>query len=177
VRFRGSQSTIIDLSQSSTDREFPLFTKNAGDVSRPDYAIFLLNKDLAQLRWHFGLVTTDLKNTNRNLYELMCLWKRLSQSSQPRISAQYEYLSPPVSVCRGKGSANSPKKNDDANDLSDSNSSTADVIRKDGRKSNSSSSRPQIIVPPTADILKEKTNFPSRRATAMGDGDTSKQAS
>ncbi len=53
-------------------QEFPLYAKGV-EVARTDYAIFLLNKDLAQVRWLCGLVTADLKCTLRNLHELLSL--------------------------------------------------------------------------------------------------------
>ena len=54
------------------DREFPLFPKGNERV-RFDYGVFLLNKNIAQLRWLCGESTGDAKPTLRNLSGLLNL--------------------------------------------------------------------------------------------------------
>ncbi|EFX76963.1 hypothetical protein DAPPUDRAFT_321839 [Daphnia pulex] len=68
-----SRSRIIDnVSQREADaqKEFPLFAKGK-DRLYFEYAVYLLNKDIAQLRWLCGLNTTDLAATLPNLYSLL----------------------------------------------------------------------------------------------------------
>ncbi len=83
VVFRGSQSVVLDPSKGERreQQEFPLYAKGV-DVARADYAIFLLNKDLAQVRWQCGLVTADLKCMLRNLHEVLSLGDRQQQQQQ-----------------------------------------------------------------------------------------------
>lgn len=59
-------SSLPDLA----DFRFPLFAKGK-DRLYFEYAVYLLNKDIAQLRWLCGLNTTDLAATLPNLYSLM----------------------------------------------------------------------------------------------------------
>ena len=54
------------------DREFPLFPKGNERV-RFDYGVFLLNKNIAQLRWFCGEATSDAKPTLKNLSGLLQL--------------------------------------------------------------------------------------------------------
>ena len=54
------------------DREFPLFPKGNERV-RFDYGVFLLNKNIAQLRWFCGEATSDAKPTLKNLAGLLQL--------------------------------------------------------------------------------------------------------
>jgi len=69
----GSRSTVADLILDripDKDREFPLFPKGSERV-RFDYGVFLLNKNIAQLRWFCGEGTADAKPTLRNLAGLV----------------------------------------------------------------------------------------------------------
>ncbi|XP_057376336.1 UV radiation resistance-associated gene protein-like [Daphnia carinata] len=68
-----SRSRIADhVSQRDADaqKEFPLFAKGK-DRLFFEYAVYLLNKDVAQLRWLCGLTTTDLAATLPNLHSLL----------------------------------------------------------------------------------------------------------
>ncbi len=89
VVFRGSQSVVLDPSKGERreQQEFPLYAKGV-DVARADYAIFLLNKDLAQVRWQCGLVTADLKCMLRNLHELLSLGDRQQQQQQQQLQGK-----------------------------------------------------------------------------------------
>lgn len=57
---------------SVNDFKFPLYTKGV-ESAKADYALYLLNRDIAQLRWHCGLPTKDLRKTLLNLHDLMCM--------------------------------------------------------------------------------------------------------
>ncbi|KAK7575835.1 hypothetical protein V9T40_012121 [Parthenolecanium corni] len=68
----GSRSKIVDHIADKIpdkDREFPLFNRSK-DKLQFNYAVYLLNKDVAQLRWYFGYNTTDLRATLPNLETL-----------------------------------------------------------------------------------------------------------
>ena len=76
VRFAGSNSSVVDFASYLGDgkvvaRDFPLFTKGV-DVSRAEFGLFLLNKDLAQLRFFCRLDAVGLCEI-RQLDELMNL--------------------------------------------------------------------------------------------------------
>lgn len=73
IHYCGSNSTIIDhISSSLPDktREFQLFVKNK-ERRCFEYGVFLLNKNIAQLRIHFRISTRDLSATLPNLYSLI----------------------------------------------------------------------------------------------------------
>jgi hypothetical protein len=68
--FHGSQNWIVDKTHSELE-SYPLFHRNGKrDRSRFNYALFLLNRNIAQLRQHFQLPTTDLRLTLNNLLGL-----------------------------------------------------------------------------------------------------------
>jgi len=84
----GSRSTVEDLILDripDKDREFPLFPKGNERV-RFDYGVFLLNKNIAQLRWFCGEATSDAKPTLKNLSGLLQL---CSTSSELPPSPEY----------------------------------------------------------------------------------------
>ncbi|XP_015594741.1 UV radiation resistance-associated gene protein isoform X2 [Cephus cinctus] len=69
----GSRSKIIDHITDSLpdkDRQFPLFARGK-DKLQFHYAVYLLNKNIAQLRWYCGLPTVDLRTTLMNLTSLI----------------------------------------------------------------------------------------------------------
>ncbi|KAK3776834.1 hypothetical protein RRG08_024610 [Elysia crispata] len=69
---RGSRSIIIDHIHSKLpekDREFPLYGKGK-EKFQYNYAVFLLNKNISQLRFYCGLGTNDLRQTLPNLKSL-----------------------------------------------------------------------------------------------------------
>ncbi len=57
--------------------EFPLHLKSFSnnEWSKFEYAMYLLNKNVAQIRWLLGMVTTDIRPTLRNLSEIFALGK------------------------------------------------------------------------------------------------------
>ncbi|CAH1155271.1 unnamed protein product [Phaedon cochleariae] len=69
VTHYGSRSVITDHVSPllpDKDRDFPLFTKGK-DKAHFTYAVYLLNKNLAQFRWLLYMNTTDLRQTLYNL--------------------------------------------------------------------------------------------------------------
>ncbi|KAK3921066.1 UV radiation resistance-associated protein [Frankliniella fusca] len=71
----GSRSKIIDhISDKIPDREreFPLFARGK-DKLQFHYGVYLLNKNIAQLRWQVGFPTNDLRATLHNVYHLVHL--------------------------------------------------------------------------------------------------------
>ncbi|XP_011641027.1 UV radiation resistance-associated gene protein [Pogonomyrmex barbatus] len=69
----GSRSKVIDHITDSlpdNDRQFPLFARSK-DKLQFHYAVYLLNKNIAQLRWYCGLPTIDLRATLPNLATLI----------------------------------------------------------------------------------------------------------
>jgi len=69
----GSRSSVVDyVTDKLTDkeREFPLYSKGK-EKFQFNYGVFLLNKNIAQLRYHNGLGTADLRNTLPNLKQLL----------------------------------------------------------------------------------------------------------
>ncbi|XP_057318740.1 UV radiation resistance-associated gene protein [Microplitis mediator] len=71
----GSRSRILDHitdNYPSKDRRSPLFARSKDKVQF-NYGVYLLNKNIAQLRWYCGLPTSDLRTTLSNLASLMNL--------------------------------------------------------------------------------------------------------
>ena len=91
IHLMGSVSTIQDTNKLPYDYsegnkkdtnvpafgEFPLYVRgsNANEWSKFEYALYLLNKNVAQLRWQCGLITVDLRPTLQNLQEILGLGK------------------------------------------------------------------------------------------------------
>ncbi|XP_050438446.1 UV radiation resistance-associated protein [Adelges cooleyi] len=68
IHHEGSRSKIIDhISLDMQDRErlFPLFGRSKSRLEF-NYAVYLLNKNIAQLRWYNGYSTNDLRTTLHN---------------------------------------------------------------------------------------------------------------
>ncbi|XP_069496157.1 UV radiation resistance-associated gene protein [Ambystoma mexicanum] len=73
VIHKGSRSAIKDNINDKLmekEREFPLYPKG-GEKLQFDYGVFLLNKNIAQLRYQHGLGTPDLRQTLPNLKNFM----------------------------------------------------------------------------------------------------------
>ncbi|XP_046402166.1 uncharacterized protein LOC124168097 [Ischnura elegans] len=73
VAHLGSRSRISDLVTDKIpdgEREFPLFSR-AKDKLQFKYGVYLLNKNVAQLRCYWGLSTQDLRATLPNLASLL----------------------------------------------------------------------------------------------------------
>ncbi|XP_054168942.1 UV radiation resistance-associated protein-like [Oppia nitens] len=72
--YYGSNSSIVDHLNdriNESDRVFPLHCKTSKDRLHFKYGVFLMNKNIAQLRHVFGLQTRDLSATLLNLYTLL----------------------------------------------------------------------------------------------------------
>ncbi|GFY58448.1 UV radiation resistance-associated protein [Trichonephila inaurata madagascariensis] len=111
IHYFGSNSTIIDhISSSLPDktREFQLFVKNK-ERRCFEYGVFLLNKNIAQLRIHCRLSTRDLSATLPNLHSLIeqkfitvkdlhvgVLHKDLKPSLQMVQNGVSDHLQPPI---------------------------------------------------------------------------------
>ncbi|XP_046490380.1 UV radiation resistance-associated gene protein isoform X1 [Neodiprion pinetum] len=70
-----SRSKVIDHITENIpdkDRQFPLFARGK-DKLQFHYAVYLLNKNIAQLRWYCGLPTVDLRATLPNLASLISI--------------------------------------------------------------------------------------------------------
>ncbi|NWI86838.1 UVRAG protein, partial [Pitta sordida] len=73
VIHKGSRSTIkdnINDKLTEKEREFPLYPKG-GEKLQFEYGVYLLNKNIAQLRYQHGLSTPDLRQTLPNLKNFM----------------------------------------------------------------------------------------------------------
>lgn len=73
IRHFGSRSRILDHITANIperEREFPLYFKGKPDIFSI-YGAYLLNKNIAQVRWYCGLVTQDLRATLPNLATLI----------------------------------------------------------------------------------------------------------
>ncbi|XP_041350815.1 UV radiation resistance-associated protein-like [Gigantopelta aegis] len=70
---RGSRALIKDhihVKLTDKDREFPLYSKGK-EKFQFNYGVFLLNKNISQIRFYAGLGTTDLRMTLPNLKTLL----------------------------------------------------------------------------------------------------------
>ncbi|XP_060752047.1 UV radiation resistance-associated gene protein [Tachysurus vachellii] len=68
IMHRGSRSSVRDTitdKLSEKEREFPLYPR--GERFHFEYGVYLLNKNIAQLRYQHGLSTPDLRQTLPNL--------------------------------------------------------------------------------------------------------------
>ena len=86
VCLMGSTTTILDEVKIFPEQdlksglglgEFPLHLKNSStnEWSKFEYGLYLLNKNLSQLRWSCNLITSDLRPTLHNLNDILCLGK------------------------------------------------------------------------------------------------------
>ena len=100
IRLGGSNSGIGDPSAAAAvavgGNVFPLYLKGA-DATRAEYGLFIMQKNLAQLRWACGLPSNNFKATLKNLYELIMLKDRRGArySSMDQLRLHYNPLSPP----------------------------------------------------------------------------------
>ncbi|KAK3094543.1 hypothetical protein FSP39_003080 [Pinctada imbricata] len=70
---RVSRSLIRDhihTKLADKDREFPLYSKGK-ERFQFNYGVFLLNKNISQMRFYLGLGTTDLRTTLQNIKTMM----------------------------------------------------------------------------------------------------------
>ncbi|XP_076387065.1 UV-resistance associated gene isoform X2 [Megachile rotundata] len=84
---------------------FPLFAQSK-DKLRFRYAVYLLNKNIAQLRWYCGLPTTDLRATLPNLANLINI--KPNQSYLDNSKRTYSTSSLDIEIGNGKQSITPP---------------------------------------------------------------------
>ncbi|OAD54507.1 UV radiation resistance-associated protein [Eufriesea mexicana] len=104
----GSRSKVIDhITENLPDneRQFPLFARGK-DKLQFRYAVYLLNKNIAQLRWYCGLATTDLRATLPNLATLINI--KPNQSHLDNSKRTYSTSSLDIEVGNSKQSVTPP---------------------------------------------------------------------
>ncbi|CAK9803922.1 UV radiation resistance-associated gene protein [Anthophora quadrimaculata] len=104
----GSRSKVIDhITENLPDneRQFPLFARSK-DKLQFRYAVYLLNKNVAQLRWYCGLPTTDLRTTLSNLATFINI--KPSQSHLDNSKRTYSTSSLDIEIGNNKQSITPP---------------------------------------------------------------------
>ncbi|KAJ0170550.1 hypothetical protein K1T71_013921 [Dendrolimus kikuchii] len=81
ITLLGSASKILDITPDLPDPNIPLFARG-GDTTLFRYALFLLNKCIAQLMCGRGLPITDIRPTLANLQRLLITPSNLSDTSK-----------------------------------------------------------------------------------------------
>ncbi|KAL3284099.1 hypothetical protein HHI36_018267 [Cryptolaemus montrouzieri] len=109
VTHYGSRSTVTDqISANLPEKEFPLFTKGK-DRMQFTYGVYLLNKNIAQLRWLYFMHTPDLKLTLPNLLNFLQGYKEFKQERFMLLkSASNSQMIVPESMSSDDGSRLSP---------------------------------------------------------------------
>ena len=163
IRLMGSTSLIQDevkvfqdheikKDPSIANGEFPLFLKNSStsEWSKFEYALYLLNKNLVQLRWQYGLVTTDLRPTLHNLHQIMTHGADLPPCRVELIPAILTRANPPTAAAS---------------------KTVSKVIIKNGKvaatMSSSSSSPQSSSLPPPTERRKSSTDLEPNLLTAV----------
>ncbi|XP_069997187.1 UV radiation resistance-associated gene protein [Penaeus vannamei] len=95
----GSLATITDttsLQLRDSEREFPLYTRGKErEKLHFQYGVFLLNKNIAQIRWYCGIPTPDLRQTLPNLSALMMKITQSSIGGNQPMAVMPDVLVPP----------------------------------------------------------------------------------
>lgn len=78
---------------SERERNFPLFSKGK-EKYQFQYGVFILNKNIAQLRHYCGMTTTDLRQTLANISTLLCDRLGVTVNRNDAFTNQH-YLIPP----------------------------------------------------------------------------------
>ncbi|KAL0859854.1 hypothetical protein ABMA27_010193 [Loxostege sticticalis] len=89
ITLLGSASKILDITPDLPDPNIPLFARG-GDSTLFLYAMFLLNKCIAQLLWGRGMHVSDLRPTLANLQRLLTAPSNLSDTS--KLFGTYRWL-------------------------------------------------------------------------------------
>ncbi|CAH2242758.1 jg24392, partial [Pararge aegeria aegeria] len=89
ITLLGSASKILDITPDLPDPNIPLFARG-GDITLFRYALFLLNKCIAQLLWGRGLSVHDMRPTLANLQRLLTTPSNLSDTS--KLFGTYRWL-------------------------------------------------------------------------------------
>lgn len=95
----GTRSKICDYfisTISDTEREFPLYCRGK-DKLQFKYGVYLLNKNIAQLRFYCGLTTADLRLTLPNLKSLLDLKLHVTNPVEAVSSAPVNIIKKPSS--------------------------------------------------------------------------------
>ncbi|XP_025830467.1 UV radiation resistance-associated gene protein [Agrilus planipennis] len=108
IMYFGSRSHIIDHITASLverDRDFPLYTRGK-DKMQFTYAVYLLNKNIAQLRWLCGQHTPNLRGTLSNLLSLL-------QSKETRTPSRCYFLNRHENVLSSSSVTSDPSLSSD----------------------------------------------------------------
>nr|XP_026484133.1 uncharacterized protein LOC113392070 isoform X1 [Vanessa tameamea] len=89
ITLLGSASKILDITPDLPDPNIPLFARG-GDITLFRYAMFLLNKCIAQLLWGRGLTVHDMRPTLSNLQRLLTTPSNLTDTS--KLFGTYRWL-------------------------------------------------------------------------------------
>lgn len=113
----GSMSSVRDnLIEHFTDidREFPLHMKGKNRMTF-NYGVYLLNRNIAQLRCHCNMVTKDLRPTLHNLYGLYDYYsiKQNSQPSSAPVPVPASPLAMPIKSNNNIGSSREQRSSDE----------------------------------------------------------------
>ncbi|XP_075536372.1 UV-resistance associated gene isoform X2 [Dermacentor variabilis] len=113
----GSMSSVRDnLIEHFTDieREFPLHMKGKNRMTF-NYGVYLLNRNIAQMRCHCNMVTKDLRPTLHNLYGLYDYYsiKQNSQPSSAPVPVPASPLAMPTKSNNNIGSAREQRSSDE----------------------------------------------------------------
>uniref|UniRef100_L7M2F0 Putative p63 n=1 Tax=Rhipicephalus pulchellus TaxID=72859 RepID=L7M2F0_RHIPC len=113
----GSMSSVRDnLIEHFTDkeREFPLYMKGK-DRMTFNYGVYLLNRNIAQLRCYCNIVTKDLRTTLHNLHGLYEFYsiKQNSQPSSAPVPVPASPLAVPIKSNNNVGSSREQRSSDE----------------------------------------------------------------
>ncbi|XP_053620758.1 uncharacterized protein Uvrag [Plodia interpunctella] len=89
ITLLGSSSKILDVTPDLPDPDIPLFARS-GDTTLFHYAMFLLNKCIAQLLWGRGVAVTDMRPTLANLQRLLTMPSNVADTS--KLFGTYKWL-------------------------------------------------------------------------------------
>lgn len=96
----GSQATITDttsLQLRDSEREFPLFSRGKEkEKLHFNYGVFLLNKNIAQMRWYGGILTQNLRPTLPNLNFFISRLVQASSAGNQPVAVMPDVLVPPL---------------------------------------------------------------------------------
>lgn len=100
VKPYGSQATITDttsLQLRENERQFQLYSRGKEkEKLHFNYGVFLLNKNIAQLRCYCSILTQDLRPTLPNLNYLVARLVQSSCSANPPVAVMPDVLVPPL---------------------------------------------------------------------------------
>lgn len=176
VRLGGSNSGIGDPSAAAAvgGNVFPLYLKGA-DATRAEYGLFIMQKNLVQLRWACGLPSNNYKATLKNLYELIMLKDRRGArySSQDQLRLHFNPLSPPPGavdsdVSGGASRTLSTPQVPEAPEATPSSSPSSPT---------GSTSNPAVVVPASVSCVPHGSAENKERNGVMSSGETASSTS